>query len=93
MSLTRPILSVIPTFAISRISTVVFSFNALSNSINTSALISRILLILIRVNSFSLALAFFIQSSILVVLSGSGGTIFNDSPLAAAKNQNKKKWK
>jgi hypothetical protein len=34
--------------------------------------------------SFSLAFAFFIQSSTSVVLSGSGGIIFNGSPFAAA---------
>jgi hypothetical protein len=44
-----------------------------------------ILLILIRVKPFSLALARLIQSSTSVVLSGSGGRIFNGSPFAAAK--------
>jgi preprotein translocase subunit SecG len=52
--------------------------------LSTSALISLILLILIRVKSFSLAVAFLIQPSTSVVLSGSGGTIFNGSDLAAA---------
>jgi hypothetical protein len=41
-------------------------------------------------NSFSLAFAFFIQSSTSVVLSGSGGTIFNGSPFAAAKKRKEK---
>jgi len=36
------------------------------------------------VKSFSLAVAFLIQPSTSVVLSGSGGTIFNGSDLAAA---------
>jgi hypothetical protein len=44
-----------------------------------------ILFILIRVKSFSFALALFIQSSTSVVLSGSGGRIRNGSLLAAAK--------
>jgi len=44
-------------------------------------------LILIRVKSFSLALAFLIQSSTSVVLSGSGGRIRNGSLLAAANER------
>ena len=49
-----------------------------------------ILFILIRVKSFSFALALFIQSSTSVVLSGSGGRIRNGSLLAAAKKIQKK---
>ncbi len=86
---TRPTLSVIPTFAISRDCTFVLSFNELSNSLSTSALTSLILFILIRLKSFSLALAFLMQSSTSVVLSGSGGRILNGSLLAAA-NKTKK---
>jgi hypothetical protein len=71
----------------------VLFFNALSNSLSTSALTSLILFILIRVKSFSFALAFFIQSSTSVVLSGSGGRIRNGSLLAAANKIKQKKIK
>jgi hypothetical protein len=84
---TRPTLSVIPVLAISRTNTLVLFFNALSKSLSTSALISLILFIFIRVNSLSFALPFLIQSSTSVVLSGSGGSNRNGSLLAAAKKK------